>query len=150
MTGPDAFRPVASLPASQRDHVIEQLAIAFPAAVEAAVKFAQMIEQGAASPANPYGSYAETKHGQFDAPSAADVAEGVEPHPDGEPNARELAAGFTLAPLGHLRPDHEDCECAELLEHDLYVCSCRGYALPVPTAMADASRLAGHMPEGAL
>ena len=29
--------------------------------------------------------------------------------------------------LGHLRPDHEDCECVEGLDHDLYVCGCPGY-----------------------
>lgn len=29
--------------------------------------------------------------------------------------------------VGHVRPDHEDCECAEELDHDLYVCSCPGY-----------------------
>lgn len=33
---------------------------------------------------------------------------------------------------GHLQADHEDCECTEQLDHDLYDCDCTGY--PLPTA----------------
>lgn len=36
--------------------------------------------------------------------------------------------------VGHVRPDHEDCECIETLDHDLYDCDCLGY--PLPTANA--------------
>jgi hypothetical protein len=31
--------------------------------------------------------------------------------------------------VGHLRPDHEDCECAEELDHVLFDCDCLGYPL---------------------
>ena len=34
--------------------------------------------------------------------------------------------------LGHLRPDHADCECIQALDHDVYECGCTGY--PLPTA----------------
>ena len=43
--------------------------------------------------------------------------------------------------LGHLRPDHEDCECVEQLDHDLYVCDCPGYPLRTDTP-ADSGQIA--------
>jgi hypothetical protein len=31
--------------------------------------------------------------------------------------------------IGHLRADHECCECAEELDHDLFDCECPGYEI---------------------
>lgn len=40
--------------------------------------------------------------------------------------------------LGHLRTDHEDCECSEELDHDLFDCHCLGY--PMDTAYGTKQR----------
>jgi hypothetical protein len=40
-----------------------------------------------------------------------------------------LATAALPATVGHRRPDHEDCECAEELDHALHDCTCPGYPL---------------------
>lgn len=82
MTPPDLAGVIAridGLPDGVARNTLTQLAVAHRADYEAAVKYAEMLAQGAASRANPYGSYADAKHGQFDAPSAAEVAQDVDP-----------------------------------------------------------------------
>lgn len=73
---------------------------------------------GEASVANPYGgtplaSLRDRQHyGEYGAASAAEVAQDMEPHPDGEPTARELAAGYSLPCRVPHGPDFRCFDCA--------------------------------------
>ena len=51
----------------------------------------------------------------------------------------------TTVSVGHLRPDHQDCECVEELDHQLHDCTCPGYPLSdgvVVSAVIHAARCA--------
>lgn len=152
----------------QLREVLTCLAVIFPGEYEAALRDAQMLEQAAASAANPYGSYAG-KHGEFTAASPAEVAEGVDDdrcRHCGEPirpimgsktlyvhaqdgirpcrwgkSPNTFAEPYILVPTGHL-PQHTGTEPG---------CTYPGCTIhqPAPTAVADAAELAAHAPREA-
>lgn len=135
MTAPDLDAQIGGLAAAQMRDVLTQLALAFPAAFEAALRQAQILAQAAASSANPYGSYTAGKHGRFDAPSAGEAVRDI-PH---------LAQ--------HIGADPVCVICR--VDHDAFrrgVTSVTGQDPQFdhqPAIVRDAAALAGHMPEGA-